>query len=96
MRDSFRFLTGHSDGASSSGEAQEFCYNALVALVEYNEGLVDTTIVPFNMEHRGRSFRIESLSYVINPMTNRRRYVALIQHGRYICELTHTAGGIDA
>ena len=70
--------------------------NALVALVEYNEPIVDNTLVPFNMEHDGRSFRIESLSYAINSITNRRRYMALIQHERYICELTYTAGGIDA
>jgi hypothetical protein len=96
MIETFRFLTDKSDGASNGGEAQRYCYNALHDLVEFNEEIIHTTIVPFDFYHNGRTFRIETLSYYINNTTNRKIFHAMISHSRYMCELSYQQSGMNA
>lgn len=96
MLETFRFLSGKSNGASNVSEAQRYCYNALHDLVEHNEEIIYNTITPFDFRHNGRIFRMETLSYYINTATNRKIFQAIICHGRYMCELSYQQTGINA
>jgi hypothetical protein len=96
MIETFRFLSGKSNGASNAGEAQRYSYNALHDLVEFNEEIIYTTITPFDFHHNGRVFRLETISYYVNNTTNRKIFKALICHSRYICEISYQQTGMNA
>jgi hypothetical protein len=88
MRDSFRFLTGDSDGGSKGYTLQTLCYDALIALV--NDGnRIETTITPFYYTHNNRNFRIVSLSLLYHPPSRITQYRANIEVGRYTFDITY-------
>jgi hypothetical protein len=88
MRDSFRFLTGESDGGSQGHTLQTLCYEALVALV--NDGnRIETTITPFHYRHNNRNFRIVRLSLLYHSPTRITQYRANILVGRYSFDITY-------
>jgi len=96
MRDSFRFLTGESDGGSQSYTLQTLCYNALIALVD-DGNRIETTITPFSYIHNNRNFRILSLSLFYHPQTRITQYRANIEVGRYTFNITYNkSSSVDA
>jgi hypothetical protein len=88
MRDSFRFLTGESDGGSQGYTLQVHCYNALIALVN-DSNRIETTITPFTYPHNNRNFRILSLTLFYHPPTRITQYRANIEVGRYTFDITY-------
>ncbi len=89
MRDSFRFLTGESDGTSYMHIAQRLCIEALKSLIDNNFDTIVTTLTPFDYEHDGRIYNIQHITYSINSITNRIMYTAMINYRRYGFLLTY-------